>query len=256
MITGIFILAFITLFTVFTHRRSRFEEKIIKHVPLAEWITVLLLPVWVYIGWAIVVKNIIERETVLIFPFDDFEILAVSVFSMLYGFVGMSLHFSSKVLWRYLKNRQASMAYRVNEMFHGRLSHYVIYLNTLIVATLLPILEINHPVQGGDVTPSYLFLSSLGGVLFGIAGMKTVFYTHDWFGGYTKPMFANVSLFLFLLLFIFRFYNLNPAYYPVSVFILTAFIIMFGSFVFRIIFRLSRLHRRKRLQLIARMLRV
>src|SRR3989338_5440520 len=102
MLTGLLVIAIVGLLGVLTHRRSRFEERVLKHVPLSEWIIVLIVPVFMYLGWAVVVNNIIDRPRVRIIPFDDFNIIAVTVLFMLYGFVGNSMHFTGKVLWRYL----------------------------------------------------------------------------------------------------------------------------------------------------------
>jgi len=253
MLTGLLIIAIIGLLGILTHRRSRFEERVLKHVPLSEWIVVLIVPVFIYLGWAVVVNNIIDRPRIRIIPFDDFNIIAVTVLFMVYGFVGNSMHFTSKVLWGYLKNQKKSMAYRVNEMFHGRLSHYLVYLNALFILFLLSIIEINHPVSG-VVTKHYLALTAFCGIVFGAAAVRTIFYPNEWFGGYNKPLF-----FVYLVLFAvqyttFKVLHLSFYSYPVSAFVAYGFLTGIVAFIAQQIGIFSRLDARRRIKYLVRII--
>ena len=254
MFTGFLIAAIVGLLGVLTHRRSRFEQRVFKNVPLSEWIIVLVVPVFMYLGWAVVVNNIIDRPRMRIIPFDDFNIIAVTALFMVYGFVGNSMHFTSKVLWRYLKDQKKSMAYRVNEMFHGKLSHYLIFLNVLFIIFLLSITEINHPVSGG-VTKLYLAMTALCGVIFGVSAVRTVFYPDEWFGGYNKPLFF-VYLGLFLVQFsLFKVYNLSFYNYPVSMFVAYTFMTGIVAFTAQQLGILSRLDAKRRIKYLVRIIR-
>lgn len=253
MLTGLLIIAIVGLLGVLTHRRSRFEERVLKHVPLTEWIVVLIAPLLIYIGWAVVVNNIIDRPRMRIIPFDDFNILAVTVLFMVYGFVGNSMHFTSKVLWRYLKNQKKSMAYRVNEMFHGRLSHYLTFLNTLFILFLLSIIEINHPVLGG-VTKLYLAVAAICGIGFGIAGVKTIFYPAQWFGGYNKPLFFVYSVLFGIQFSLFKILRLSFFSYPVSAFVAYAFMTGIVAFITQQFGILSRLDAKRRIKYLVRII--
>lgn len=251
MLTGVLIIAFVGLLGVLTHRRSRFEEQIYKNVPLSDWMVILIAPVFVYIGWVMVVKNILERPILPIIPFDDFDILAITILFMVYGFVGNALHFTSKVLWRYLRHQKNSMAYRVNEMFHGRLSHYLTYLNATFIIFLLLVLEINHPVTAA-ISFSVKIMIIIAGIVFGLSSARVVFMTNEWFGGYNKPIF-----FLFLGLswidaILMKGFNLNFSDYPISWFVTVGFFTTVISFVVRQFLIFSRLNSKKRLRYLSR----
>ena len=253
MLTGLLVIAIVCLLGVLTHRRERFERRVFKHVPLTEWIVVLIVPVIVYVGWAVVVNNIIDRPRVRIIPFDDFNIIAVTVLFMVYGFVGNSMHFTSKVLWGYLKDQKKSMAYRVNEMFHGRLSHYLIFLNILFIIFLLSIIEINHPINGG-VTKLYLTVTAFCGIIFGVSAVRTVFYPDEWFGGYNKPLFF-IYLGLFLAQYtLLKAYRLSFYNYPVSMFVAYVFITGIVAFTAQQLGILSRLDAKRRIKYLVRII--
>jgi len=252
MLTGIIIIALVGLLGVLSHRRSRLEHRIYKHVPLQDWLVVLLLPISLYIGWFFVVKNILFRPTVSHLPFSDIDILAFTILFMVYGFVGNAIHFTGKILWRYLKDYNHSMAYKVNEMFHGKLSHYLVYLNALFLTFLLAILEINHPVQIA-VGNFYLYLIAGFGVIFGFAGSKTIFYTNEWFGGYNKPLFIISSVLLLFLTWIGKYFRLSFPYYPIYLFVISMGLSFNSAFILRQLFIFMKLSTRRRLRFLAKM---
>lgn len=251
MLTGILILTIVGLLAVLSHRRTRLENKIYKNVPLVDWLNFSAYPIALYIGWFIVVKNIISRPYADIFPLGDFDILAVTILFMVYGFVGNSIHFTGKILWRYLVREKHGIAYRVNEMFHGRFSHYLIYLNVMFIIFLLAMLEVNHPLPA-FVTNNYLKLIAFGGIAFGYLGSKTVFYSNEWFGGYNKPLFFIMTIFAALLLLINRFYNMNYSYYPVNFFTVTMCTSFLSAFIIRQFIIFSRLNSRRRFRFLAK----
>lgn len=253
MLAGILIIAIVVLLGVLSHRRSRLENRIYRHIPLNDWLTILLLPVALYIGWFFVVKNILERPRIILIPLDDFDILAFTILFMVYGFVGNSLHFTGKILWRYLLPKKSSMAYKINEMFHGRLSHYLVFLNSMFIIFLLSVLEINHPVFAG-VTSRYLALVALMGIIMGVSGTKAVFYTNEWFGGYHKPIFFIVSLLLIIILMMIKVFKLNFTFYPVNLFVASMGASFVATFVMRQLFIFSHLNNKRRLRFLAKIL--
>lgn len=255
MLTGIIIIATIGLLTALSHRRSRLENKIYKNVPLSEWLIVLVFPIILYLGWFSVVKNIVDRPKIAVIPFDDFDILTITILFMVYGFVGNSIHFTGKILWRYLASHKNLMAYKVNEMFHGRLSHYLVYLNGLFIIFLLYILEINHPVMSG-VTSKYLFYAATAGVIFGISASKSVFYSNEWFGGYNKPLFIIVSILLSVMIMVSKILRLNYSLYPVNLFVTSMGVSFIAAFVMRQLFIFARLGGKRRLRFLAKILSV
>lgn len=251
MLTGILILAIVGLLGILSHRRSRLENKIYRHVPLTDWITVLILPVALYVGWFFLVKNIISRPAIDIFPLEDFDILAITILFMIYSFVGNGIHFTGKILWRYLNRDRYSMAYKINEIFHGKLSHYLVYLNVLFIIFLLAVFEINHPVPA-YVTANYLRLTAIAGIVFGYVESRTVFYTNEWFGGYNKPIFFITSILLLITLGVERFYSMNFSYYPVNLFVIAMGGSFVSSFILRQLIIFSKLSTRRRFRFLSK----
>lgn len=251
MFTGILIIAVIGLLGALSHRHSRLESKIYKNVPLEDWITVFILPVSLYIGWFFIVKTILLRPAVGLLPLDDMDILALSILFMIYGFVGNGIHFTGKILWRNLKGSRHTMAYKINEMFHGRLSHYLVYLNGLFIFFLLPILEINHPAPT-RATDGYLWLSALTGAIFGYAVCRAIFYTNEWFGGYNKPLFIISSVLLFILVFTGKYYKINITNYPTYLFVISMYLCFIGVFILRQLMIFLKLGNRRRLRFLAK----
>ncbi len=255
MLTAILITAVIGLLGVLSHRRSRLENKIYKNVPLSEWIVVFILPIALYICWFFIIKNIVQRPNINLLPFEDFDILAVTILFMVYGFVGNSIHFTSKILWGALQNYKSSHAYKINEMFHGKLSHYLAYLNAIFILYLLPVLEINHPLVTNN-TFIALFLITISGIVFGVSGSKAIFYTNEWFGGYNKPIFFIVSILLLLLLMIEKYFQLKYIYYPLNLFIVSMGGSFSSTFILRQLFIFARLGNKRRLRFLAKILSV
>lgn len=253
MVTGLLIIAIVSLLGVMSHRRTRLENRVYKNVPLAEWLIVLVVPVAIFFGWVMVVKNIIARTNVAIFLFDDIDILAIMILSMAYAFVGNAFHFTGKILWRYLQRQKYSMAYKVNEMFHGKLSHYLVFLNAIVIIFLLPILEINHPMayQNSNTTNNVLVLA---GVIFGMSSIKMIFYTNEWFGGYNKPLFFVMLAFLTALLTFVQYFKLDLGVYPVTLFVASMGFSSICTFIFRQMAIFTKLGNKRRLRFLAKIL--
>lgn len=255
MLTGILIIAIVGLLAVLSHRRSKLEDKIYKHVPVEDWLVVFVFPLAFYIGWFFVVKNIVSRPTISVFPLDDIDILALTILFMIYGFVGNGIHFTGKILWRYLKASKNSMVYKINEMFHGKLSHYLVYLNGIFIFFLLAILEINHPISSG-VTDIYLSITIILGVIFGFAVSKAIFYTNEWFGGYNKPL-VIISLFIIsMIVWLDKSYQINYSSYPVYLFVTSMSVSFVAAFIIRQLLIFMKLGNKRRLRFLAKMFSV
>lgn len=252
MLTGFYIIVFVVLLAVLSHRRTRLEGKILKNVALYDWLLVLVFPVLVYVGWIFIVRNIVERPRIQILPFDDLDILGVSIIFMVYGMVGNAIHFTAKILSRYL-TKQHKMAYQLNEMFHGKLSHYLVFLNALFIFFLLPVLEVNHPISS-NLTRNYITLIVIAGFLVGIFSSKGIFFTNEWFGGYNKPLFFVTGALLSILILFFKVNDLKAVDYPIYVFILAIFLSFISTFILRQLFIFTRLGKKRRWRFLAKAL--
>lgn len=254
MLIGILILAVIATLAVLSHRRSRLESKVLKHVPVSDWLTVFIIPILIYIGWMFIIRSIVARSAAEIIPLDDIDIIILTILFMVYGFVGNAIHFTGKILWRYLPRRN-TMAYKVNEMFHGKFSHYLIDINGSFILFMLAVMEINHPlVFPLPVMLEYLVISA--GFMLGLAVRKYIFFTDEWFGGYNKPIFfLSVSL-MFLLVLIFRTFTMNLSLYPVCMFILSYLFSFTSSFIVRQVMIFTRLNQKRRMRFVTKIFSV
>ncbi len=241
MTVGLIIIALFGLIAVLTHRRTRFEERVFKNVPINDWFILAGYPAMLFIGWALLIRNIINRPSIGLLPIDDIDFLLVMLIFLVYAFVGNSVHFISKIVWRYLvTEHKNSMAYKVNEMFHGQLSHYLIYTTTLIVIFLISLLELNHPTLY-PFSSGFRVVALITGIVFGYSCAKSIFYTNQWFGGYNKPLSFLAMFLLAVMLSFFILLDINIYYYPVSFFIITSFGSFIGAFILRQVVIFSRL---------------
>lgn len=256
MLTGILIVAVVGLLAILSYRVNRLEEKVLKNVPMVDWLQLLIFPVFFYIGWVLIVKNILAQRSVSLFPLDDLDILAITIIFMVYSFVGNAMHFTSKILSRYLEGRKETMAYQINEMFHDKLSHYIVFLSSLFIVFLLFILEINHPVVI-PLANSYLRLVVLVGIVFGAAVFKgLLYYGGEYFGDRIKPLFLVTVILFGTLLGLLRWFGIQFSFYPVSLFVVCVFLSIFMAFIMRQFLIFSKLNSKKRLKILTRALGV
>ncbi len=253
MLASIILTALIGFIGILLHRRTKLEEKVFKNIPLSEWLLIFIFPLCFYICWAVIVRNIVNRSFIPLIPLDDLDILAMMMFFLIYAFVGNAIHFTGKILWRYLRHDRETMAYRINEIFHGKLSHYIIYFNSLIILLLFSILEINHPLEN-PLSEVYILLVIAAGIVFGVSATKAIFYTNEWFGGYNKPLFFLTFIILTMLLSISRVLKLQYQYYPIKLFITAIYGSIVAAFIVRQVIIYSKLNKKAKLRFLAKIL--
>ncbi len=255
MLAGILLLVFVSLLGILSHRQSRLEKKVLKNIPLNDWILILGVPAGLFIGWYILTGNILDRDKIPFIPIDDFDILAVLTLFMIYVAIGLGVHFTAKVLWRYLSADSRSVAYKINEMFHDKFSHYLVYFNGFFAIFMLCVLEINHPLNSPMFSSNVLFII-LAGIICGYSLCKMILYANEWFGGYNKPLVFLVFILLGLILNISRVLKLNNSFYPVKLFITAVFASFLASFALRQVLIFTRLGNKRRLRFLAKILSV
>lgn len=256
MTIGLIIIALVGLFAVLSHRRTRFEERVFKNVPLNDWLTILGVPLPMYIGWALVIKNILARPNINLIPVDDFDFLAMTIIFLVYAFTGNTLHFTAKIIWRYLPEPKNSMVYKVNEMFHNKLSHYLVYVNFMIILFLSSVIELNHPLIDGGLEMGMALILGSAAIIFGFSAAKAIFYTNQWFGGYNRPLSLVGMILAGVLVIMLKTFNLSLAYYPMGYFTVVSFSAFLGAFIFRQIFIFTRLNNKRKLRFMAKLLSV
>jgi len=255
MLTGILLLAIMVFIAVISYRRPRLEQRVFKNIPLIDWINILIVPTFMYFGLVLIVRSILFRPKVAILDFDESSLLAVGLLLLIYDFVGNSIHFVAKVLSRYIPDDRHTIIYQVNEIFHGKLSHYLVFVCTFLVIFVTALLEINYP-SSVKLHKSILWLLLIAGSISGVSSAKGIFYTSEWFGGYKKPLIILSGLLLSVLLTLFWINNLNFSYYPIGLFIVFFFASFIVTFIFRQFLIFSRLGRKRRLRFLAKLLSI
>ncbi|OGG08406.1 hypothetical protein A3D05_04400 [Candidatus Gottesmanbacteria bacterium RIFCSPHIGHO2_02_FULL_40_24] len=255
MLTGILLISLVSFIAVVSYRRPKLEQRVIKNIPVVDWLNIFVFPIIFYFGLTMIVKNIMIRPRINILDFEDVQLLGVGALFLIYAFVGMSVHFVGKVLSRYIRRNTQSKIYYINEIFHGKLSHYITFVCVYMVLFTLALLEINYPMTDKLTQFSILFII-MAGTLGGFSATKMIFYTNTWFGGYNKPLFLITLAMLLVLTGIYRSDNLKLAYYPLNILVSMVFTGIIGTFIARQFMVFSRLSKKRRLQFLSRILSV
>ena len=255
MLTGILIISLVTFIAVVSYKRPRLEQKLIKQIPIIDWLLIFVFPIIFYFGLLTIVKSILLRARIDILDFEDIQLIGIGIIFMIYSYVGISVHFVAKVLSRYIKKEDNPKVYRINEIFHGKLSHYVTFACAYMVIFTLALLELNYPMF--TILPEfYLVLIAISGILAGYSSFKAIFYTNAWYGGYSKPFFLITLVFLIILKTIYRSHELMMGYYPLNVFISFVLLTVLCIYTFRQFLIFSKLSKKRRMNFITRILSV
>lgn len=250
---GILLFSIIGFIAVVSYKKRGLEVRVISNIPLIDWINILVVPILGYAGIALIVSNIISRPRREIIDFEDFPLLVLGVLFLIYAFVGNSIHFVGKVLSRYIGPRKHNQIYRINEVFHGKLSHYLGMVCTALVFYVICLIELNHPlVPPGDNLTLYIVIAM--GILTGFSAMKVIFYTSGWFGGYNRPIFLLVSVLMISLFLMTRNLQLVLSSYPLTIFVITSFGSVLIAFILRRFLIMTRLSRRRGFRIFAKLL--
>ena len=253
MLTGILIISLVIFIAVVSYRSPKLERKVIKNIPVIDWFIIFVFPIAFYFGLTMIIKNIMIRPRVDILDFEDVQILSIGGLFLIYSFVGLSVHFVGKVLSRYIRRSNNSKIYLINEIFHGKLSHYVVYVCTYLLVFTLALLEINYPLVEG-LNRSLITIVLLAGILAGVSATKGIFYTNAWFGGYNRSLFLVTLAILTVLISIYRADGLKLVYYPINIFLVAMLFAIIFTFLFRQLLIFSKLSKKRRLQFISRLL--
>src|SRR3989344_6839426 len=133
MLTGILIISVVTFIAVISYRRPRLEQRVIKQIPVINWLFIFVFPIIFYFGLVLIVRSILERTRINLLDFDDAQIIGIGNIFTIYSMIGIGVHFVSKVLSRYIKKSKDPKVYQINEIFHGKLSHYVTFVCAYMV---------------------------------------------------------------------------------------------------------------------------
>lgn len=253
MLTGILLISLISFIAIVSYRRPRLEQRVIKRIPVIDWLNILVFPLVFYAGMVFIVRSIFARPRISILDFDDSLIIGVGVFFVIYAFVGLSVHFVSKVLSRYIRSDSRSRIFTINEIFHGKLSHYITFVSSWMVGFSMALLEINYPLAD-KISSGMVILIGLSAIMGGYSATKTVFYTSSWYGGYNKPLFLITALLLYVLIVIYRANRLILFSYPINIFVAILYATIICTFILRQFLIFSKLSKKRRLQFLTKIL--
>ncbi len=238
MILGMAIFLTIVCFGVLTHDKTRFESKVYKNIPLYDWMLITFFPVGCFVATAIFVRSIVLRQFYQVLPFQDFEILIVGTLVLIYASAGNSIHFTSKVLWRYLDPHKQKTAYEVNELFHGKFSHLLSFVGVLLIMFSMSLLEINHPLPLPiDQVRQWVVL--LAGIFTGGFVTKMIINSRSDSNAKDFSWSVNRSVFLIgltiglLHIYIIYIYKLNLLLYPFNTYTVIFIISVILAFLVR-----------------------
>ncbi|OGG03734.1 hypothetical protein A2W14_05090 [Candidatus Gottesmanbacteria bacterium RBG_16_37_8] len=253
MLTGILLISLVIFIAVVSYKRPRLEQRVIKKIPVIDWFIIFVFPIIFYFGLVMIIRSIMQRPRLNILDFDDIQLLSSGALFLIYAFVGLSVHFVGKVLSRYIKKSIQSRIYYINEIFHGKLSHFIVFVCCYMVIFILALLEINYPSTYKMSLFSALVVMAAA-IVAGFSSTKTIYYTNAWFGGYNKPLFSITFVMLIVLAGIYRANSLKLYYYPINIFISTILFTIVCVFLARQFLVYTRLSKRRRLKFISRIL--
>jgi len=230
MITGLILLAIVAGIAAFSYRQSRLEQRLIKDVALIDWINLFILPILGYLVCVFLTANILSRPGVRFVRINDFILVSVGILFLVYAYVGNSIHFVSKVLYRHMKI--TNPVFRINELFHGKLSHYVTTVCIFLTLFVLALLELNHPLQKGFQNVPFL-IDALAGIVMGISVSRIIFYTVELRDNKSMLLFC-FAMFIALISLLIGF-SLPISSYPIT----ASLVVSMGTFI--ILFCLRRI---------------
>lgn len=252
MISGILIVSIVAFVAIISYRRPRFEQRVIKEIPLIDWMNILVTPLLMYLGIVFIVGGILSRKYIEILDINDFYLLAIGVLFMTYTYIGNSIHFVSKVLSRYIPKNKQSAVFNINEVFHGKLSHYLSFVCALLSIFVISLLELNHPLTL-PYSKTVLWLLILSGITTGASAGKAVFNTSNWFSGNRSLFYVSILLFTVLLA-LFIVHDLRITFYPFNLFIISALASLVVAFLVRRAFVMLKFHNKKGFQFLVKFL--
>jgi hypothetical protein len=96
--------------------------------------------------------EVIKRPTVQVLPIPETMIFSFYVFAVIFGTIGSGIHSTSTSVYEVFIKERVNNAFYINQIFHGPLSHNMIYLGGVGVLTFISMLEINHPIEVAHTT--------------------------------------------------------------------------------------------------------
>lgn len=126
--------------------------------------------------------DIMHRPEVKNLPLPSMLLFDFYVISLVCAAIGVGIHATSTSVYQsFVSHKHTKLeAYKINEKFHGYLSHHMTYSGGIVGLLSLSLLEFNHPVS--QHWNSYLLIAI--GIAIGVIGSIAIIwstYTINWF---------------------------------------------------------------------------
>ena len=106
-------------------------------------VTIVVVALFLNIGLDIIMRPTLDR-----FPIPSTWIFNAYAVALIITAIGSGIHTSATSVYQSFKSKGKieKQAYFTNELFHGPLSHNMVYLGAIISTVCLGFLELNHPL--------------------------------------------------------------------------------------------------------------
>jgi predicted acetyltransferase len=244
MSTGLILIAVALFIAVFVYRKPNLERKLLKQIPLTYWINLVVVPALLYLGLAIIVGSILSRERVEIMAQNDFFLLVTITFTMMGAYVGHAIHSVAKVLWHYLVFDKNHAAYKVNEFFHGKFSHYLIFTSSLLTLLGIALLEVNYPMAK-PLNKAQMIVIISGAIIFGASSIKGFRKSKE---DYYRKLTYVCTITFVIDAAVLKYFNISVQHYQFNTFLTAYLASITGIYALRPIIIKTRLDRYRKLR--------
>lgn len=234
------ILLITVAFGLTIYKISFFRRKSIGYFSLVQFIYLIIIPGTIYIALFSHIQSILNRPLITPVFLPDKLLLNLVLLAQLFTYGGIAIHAVTKMLSGYIDDPKSKL-YEINSFFHLKFSHNLIYGGAVTIASILPLLEINHVPPDANYS---IWISILLGILSGICLIMAMY----WYRPYGEQRFSKWSdlktvfllIWLGLLIFILAIRTIRPDIKEYQLFIpmLSGFIVMT---IFNLMFVLRRL---------------
>lgn len=212
------------VFSVVAYLFPPFKRKVLGgRADYLQIIYLFVVPPILLISGFWLISSILQRPNIGVIPISDpFIILLLSFIGMI-GSMGGGIHASSKCVSWHLEERRESRAFKINEFFHCKLSHHLIYYSAMLVSLALVVAEINHPIPSPLPYLSEYLLGFLG-FIFGLSIAASIIWS-----GYWESNLLLLSTVIATIALLFFKFSLNLHLLPLSIFLIAWLLAAFSA---------------------------
>jgi hypothetical protein len=169
-------LAVIFIVTAFMYSKRYTSTRRIGGLYLVQFYNLLIATPLIVLALFNIALEIFLRPEVVNIPISSRILYSLFCLALTIGAIGSGIHATSTSVAQSFPIGSRSRAYFTNEVFHGVMSHDMLYLAGIMLTVILTFLEINHPISSYNYSLETLISV---GILIGICqAMGVVWSTH------------------------------------------------------------------------------